>query len=182
MNTNSSEDRTEFAAAAKNLHHSEALERRARIAAAFSRFFSLLAAFGLAMAFIGVWVNNQGSPTVGFSSQRAQEMEALKRSGGAMGIVIFSFSSIVFSVLGFRFARKWARAASESIASSEGENRRLLQITRSSSLPFALYLRGFEEEGRSFQTLFAMPLSTKRVDKATRWIESELVDELKRRE
>lgn len=84
------------------------------------------------------------------------------------------------SQLARRFARVWARAASESIASSEDENRRVLQISRSSAVPFALYLRGFEEEGRSLDSLFVVPF-TKRVDKATRWIESEIVDELQRR-
>ena len=79
-----------------------------------------------------------------------------------------------------RFARKWARAASESVAQSAPENRRLLEATRSSSVPFALYLRGFAEEGKALRSLVAMPLSTRRPDKATRWIESEIVEELGR--
>jgi hypothetical protein len=92
-------------------------------------------------------------------------------------MMTLSVLSVGCTVLAVRFARRWARAASESIASSEGENRRVLQITRSSGLPFALFLRGFQEEGKSINSLFHLPFTTRRLDKATRWVESEIVDE-----
>jgi hypothetical protein len=44
-----------------------------------------------------------------------------------------------------------------------------------------LYLRGFEAEAKSLMGFLPMPISTRRPDKATRWIESEIVDELEQR-
>ena len=82
--------------------------------------------------------------------------------------------------MALRFARKWARATSESIATSEKYNRQLLQVSHSSGVQFALFLRGFEEEGKSIKSFFDMSFSASRLVKATRWIEFEIVNEFER--
>jgi hypothetical protein len=46
----------------------------------------------------------------------------------------------------------------------------------------ALFLRGFEDETKSIRMFSFMPLSINRVVKATRWVESEIIDELQRRD
>lgn len=80
-----------------------------------------------------------------------------------------------------RFARKWAQAATESVAQSAPENRRLLEMTQTARVPFAIFLRGFKEEKRSLESWVVIPLGRRRPDKATRWIEGQVLDELEPR-
>jgi hypothetical protein len=88
----------------------------------------------------------------------------------------------ISSTISRRLARRWALAASEAAAPSEDENRRILDRSRARSRPFTLFLRSFDEESRSMGALPGMPFSsTARVDRATRWIEAEIVDEFARR-
>ena len=99
-----------------------------------------------------------------------------------MALAIIGVAGLGCAWLGLRTARKWATAATELEAQSEHESRRLLASTLSSREPWVLFLRGFGEEGRSIETLMSMPLSSKRVDKATRWMEAAIVDEFGNRD
>lgn len=187
MIAESSEDRDVLTRAIEKQRQSEVLKRRAWRAAAASRLFLVLSGLGLAAAGVSMLADKPAPPSLEYllpteeARARAREVEAMRESGRGMALVTLGLFPVVCSVLAIGLARKWARAASESIASSEVENRRVLEATRSCAAPFALFLRGFEEEAGSIQKLFSLPLSTKRPDKATRWIESEIVDEFKRR-
>jgi hypothetical protein len=180
--------------AAEKHRECRALRRRARFTAAVARVCTLLTGLLLAMMLLMAmssfgffrqhrdYLDLDPAPSAGRLAERAQRVKALREEGRAIFWITMALVLVGSTALTVLFARRWARAASESVAQSEGQNRELLLASRAAGVPIALFLRGFQEESRSFDTLSAMPLSTSRVDKATRWIEAEVMDELKRRD
>ena len=175
--------RSTIAEALDRNHHNEALVRKARLArwASLILFiifiiFSLLsgtASYMIPSVKDAEYARLEQNPKV----LRARALEEIGKNLFDLTIAAVALGCLVLSAI---FARKWARIASESIASSEVINRRALRAARSKGVPFALYLRGFVEEGESFRFVFFTSFS-QRPDNATRWIESDIVAELDRR-
>lgn len=167
---------------------SVALARRARFAAVVSRLFIVFFSLSLMLSFLSMLQPNSPPSFFGDTScsdrscLRAREAAAYYNLGEELVGVFFSAFSLGCWWLSARFAKRWARSASESLASLEIDNRRELQTARCAALPFVLFLRGFEEEQKSIASIIVVPWSADRVDKATRWVEAEIVDEFRRRQ
>lgn len=181
MTRDSSEYNNAFEDASKKHRHSDALARKARFFSIASRFFAVIASLGIVAALCIHFQEPISLSPDPWKNSEQLRAEALVESGRSMAAMTAAGVGVIGFLISMLLAGKWARATSESIANSESANQEVFRLVRSSAEPFALYLRGFEEEDRSQRDLLTMPISTKRPDKATRWIESEIVDELKRR-
>lgn len=162
--------------------HGETFLRRARRALLASWISVIVMGLGFSMLLVS-FVHHKAA-NLGAQHERSPEQlraENLIDLGYAISAMTIAILALLCWAVAIRYARKCLRAASEAISTSEPENRKVLQLMRSSGTPFALFLRGFQEEGRSFQTRFLIPISTKRPDRATRWLESEIVAQLNRR-
>jgi hypothetical protein len=164
------------------------LSRRARVLAILSLTFAIVSGVLLAAGTAGtILLLMQPTQTTTVVTaredlqQRVLEVEALKKSGESAAIAVLGFLIVLCMSTAIGLGRKWARAVSELISESDPENRDRLRLCRVKGFPIALFLRGFEQEGKSFKKMFTVPLPQTRVTKATRWIESEIVDELTRR-
>lgn len=159
----------------------KALVQKARRAVLVSRLWLVAYCILFTMVILAIFNSNSFESHDLNSGMSPGEMRArvYYNLGEGIFVLLITAAALFCFWLTMRFARKWARLASEALATSEVENRRILQLIRSSEIPFALFLRGFEEEGKAFQSMFSVPISTKRPDRATRWIESEIVDQLK---
>lgn len=158
------------------------LARKARRTSAAAWLCLILSGLVLATGVLGVIgsLDRTASPEV-YPDEvraRAERVNALRAQGESMALAAVGLVVLGFSWLANRTAKKWAKAATELEAQSEPENRRLLTFALSSREPWVLFLRGFGEEGRSIETLVAMPLSSKRVAEATRWMEAAIVAEM----
>jgi cbb3-type cytochrome oxidase subunit 3 len=182
LGTDSAEHGATLARAVATSRDAETLLRRARRAFLAAWISVVVGGMGFGMLVVMVIVDEPANLGVAHGKSPEQlRAEALINLGSAIALLAMTILALLCLVVAIRYARKWARAASEAIATSDPENRRLFQRLRSSGARFALFLRGFQEEKRSFQTMFIVPVSTKRPDRATRWIESEIVDQLDRR-
>jgi hypothetical protein len=182
MATDSAELSAAFVGVVQTSRHTETLVRRARRALFASWLFLVIGVLGFTLLLVPLFISREPA---NLGAERAMgpgqlREEALIALGSSIVFVAINILALLCLAVTFRYARKWARAASEAISTSELENRKVLQLMRSSGAAFALFLRGFQEEGRSFQTMLTPPISTKRPDRATRWIESEIVDQLDR--
>lgn len=181
MTGDSSAYRDALENAEKKHRHSGALSRKARFFSIVSLIFAIIGSLGIAAALIMHLQEPKPLRPDPWKSPEQVRVEALIESGRAMGAMVASGVGIAGLLISMLFAVKWARAASESMPNSEPANLEVIQMVRSSAEPFALYLRGFEKEARSLRGLSPLPIPAKRPDKATRWIESEIVDALKQR-
>ena len=182
METDLPEYNAALANAVKKRLHSEALVRKTRFSVVASRIFAIISVLGITIAVLSMFLTKPVSldPEHLKSPEQVREEAAIKLGEAIGGVILISTALVCFGV-SVLFARKWARTASESMAASETDNRKVLQFARLSGVPCALFLRGFEEEGRSLQSVWGIPFSTKRPDRATRWIEAEIIDQLDRR-
>lgn len=182
MATDSAEHKAALASATQSARYGEALVRKVRRALLASRISLVVAGLVIGMLVVSIVLYKPAN--LGVKQETTPEQlraEALINIGAFVTLAAMAILALLCIAVGLRYARRWARAASETIATSELENRKLLQRMRSSGTHFALFLRGFEEEGKSSQNLFALPITTRRPDRATRWIEAEIIDQLERR-
>lgn len=159
--------------------------RKARIAAGFSWLFFFLSAMGFAVTLIMLAAPaappRTGVVSPGIDSLRALEIEGYKQSGAGLAMLAIALLYAACYLLAIFFARRWAGAALGAMAPAESANRTALRYSRDAGKPFALFLRGFEQEGKSLKSVLRPPLLRKRIVRETRWIEAEIVEEVERK-
>jgi len=162
------------------------LERRARRAAAISLVLQIISVILVSMMFTASMVDDETEVPLEGLSREEQMLLGAEQAGAGCGMAFFSALGLWLALLSRRFARKWLVDSHQLLSQDEASNRKILEDCRTEGRPFALYLRGFEEEAKRSEAISAVPVrkSQRKLQgllKMTRWAEYEVVNELTKR-